>query len=232
MSNDVRNSSQPADRVLAGALSGVRVVAFFWVLDNVYWLVRRYDRTGEIPSVVLAAAFVMLASVWMALHHRRWGWYAMVGMTYASLVDMAVALMLTVLIGLARGYSALEVVRDMEVPIGFVGEGTVFGLMNIALWVLSAFLLDVDRAYVALEQGKRRALASAQFAIAALVVAVYLVALFHMGPTRTALNHLHSGTRLRTWVIPRQGRYANPAPAQTVPLQQRGGRPSEALPPA
>lgn len=169
-------------------LSGVRVVAFLWVFDNVYWLAVRVSQTGSLPRQVWVAAFFMLAAIWAALHHRRWGWYAMVWMTYVTIADMSLSLLIVGGYGIVTGHTLHEIGQLMEIPIGFVGLGTTFGLLNIALWIFSAYLLDVDRAYVALAEGKSSRVAAAQWGIAAIVVGVYLLALLNMGPTRTALR--------------------------------------------
>lgn len=188
-------------RSRAAVLSGVRVIAFLWVLDNVYWISVRYAETGKIPSEVGAAAFLMFAAIWAALTHRRWGWYAMVWMTYVTIADMLIALLVVAAHGVVNGLGIAEIGRRMEAPIGFVGLGTTFGLLNIALWILSAFLLDADRVYVALAQGKRRELASAQTAIATVVVAVYVFALLNMGPTQVALRQLSAAGQVRASML-------------------------------
>jgi len=193
MQENAKTKEAAKDRIDLSALSGVRVVAFLWVMDNVYWLTNRVAQGRSTPAEVFLAAMFMLAAIWAALHHRRWGWYAMVGMTYITIADMAFALALVGVHGLRSGASLAQIGQMMAVPISFVGEGLVFGLLNIALWVFSAFLLDVDRAYAALAYGKRPSLAKAQLVIAAVVVSVYVVALANIGPTRTALRYLKSG---------------------------------------
>lgn len=192
-----QTSSRPAsvEQVDTSVLSGVRVVAFLWVLDNVYWLTGRVALGKHTPTEVFLAALFMLAAIWAALHHRRWGWYAMVGMTYATIADMCIALTLVGVRGVRTGATSSEILSLMEVPIGFMGEGLVFGLLNIALWVLSAFLLDVDRAYAALAHGKRPSLTRAQGIIAGVVVAIYIMALVNVGPTRTTIRYFR-GERL------------------------------------
>lgn len=175
-----------------GALSGVRLVAFLWVFANVYWLARRFDELHQLPHHVAAAAFLMLMAICAALQHRRWGWYAMVGITYVSLADMAVALTLLAADGVARGLSWLAIIRSMETPIAYIGEGVTFGLISIAILILSALMLDVDRAYVALAHGKRRTLTPAQFLLAAVVVGVYLFASLNTGPSRATLAHIRA----------------------------------------
>lgn len=192
-----RTTSRPAsvEQVDTSVLSGVRVVAFLWVLDNVYWLIGRVALGKHTPGEVFLAASFMLAAIWAALHHRRWGWYAMVGMTYATIADMTIALALVGVHGVRTGATSSDILNLMEVPIGFVGEGLVFGLLNIALWVLSAFLLDVDRAYAALAHGKRPSLTRAQGIIAGVVVAIYIMALVNVGPTRTTIRYFR-GERL------------------------------------